>query len=71
MLLKHVTKSSGIGSHGARVTADIRDATCDPANIALNGPVLDAAAAGASMRYPLGSLSPGQSKSATVDYERF
>ncbi len=74
MMLRHLSVSSNVGanSNTALVTTDILESACDPATVpgavqngTVNGDFGD------TMRYKLGSIGPGATKSVTMAYIRF
>jgi len=65
MVLRHTSQSSGV-SHTASVTSGILDTACSPASPGT--PVVGDY--GDTVRYVIGTLKPGTSKTVKVDYHR-
>lgn len=72
MILRSITGPSVVNQVDtvlAKVTADPRDTSCNPANIAALSP--EFGDYGETLQYDIGTLSPGQSKIVQTEYARF
>lgn len=68
IVLRYYNKLPDAARRFAKVTSDILDNTCNPANIAANGPVQGDY--GVTLQYSVGTLAVGQAVGLSAQYQR-